>query len=67
MYDSIKEHLGSLQALGKNVDQPHFGFRIKSRLPKWMEGYKEKWIAVASRRLSSSIFLFTKLGEVKLN
>jgi len=32
-YDMIEEHLRSLKALGENVDQPHFVFLIKSKLP----------------------------------
>ena len=44
-YDTIEKHLRSLKALGENVDQPHFVFLIKSKLPKAvvsrMEEYKD--------------------------
>ena len=44
-YDMIEKHLRSLKALGENVDQPHFVFLIKSKLPKTvisrMEEYKD--------------------------
>lgn len=33
-YDMIEKHLRCLKALGENVDQPHFVFLIKSKLPK---------------------------------
>ena len=49
-YNTIEKHLRSLKALGENVNQPHFVFLIKSKLPKTvisrMEEYKdmeEKW------------------------
>ena len=29
-YDKIERHLRSIKALGENVDQPHFAFRIQS-------------------------------------
>ena len=44
-YDMIEKHLRSLKALDENVDQPHFVFLIKSKLPKMvisrMEEYKD--------------------------
>ena len=56
-YNMIKKHLRSLKALGKNVDQPHFVFLIKSKLPKTvisrMEEYKdmeEKWTVESIRK-----------------
>ena len=49
-YGTIEKHVRSLKALGENVDQPHFVFVFKSKLPKIvmarMEEYKdmeEKW------------------------
>ena len=56
-YDMIEKHLRSLKALGENVDQPHFVFLIKSKLPKTvisrMEEYKdmeEKWTVESIRK-----------------
>ena len=34
MYDMNEKHLRSLKALGENVDQAHFVFLTKSKLPK---------------------------------
>ena len=56
-YDMIEYHLRSLKALGENVDQAHFVFLIKSKLPKMvisrMEEYKEmeeKWTLESIRK-----------------
>ena len=57
-YDTIEKHLRSLKALGENVDQPHFLFLMKSKLPKTgiarMEKYKgmdEKWTVESIRKV----------------
>ena len=56
-YDTIEKHLRSLKALNENVNQPHFGFVIKSKLPKIvmarMEEFKdmeEKWTVESIRK-----------------
>lgn len=57
LHDTIEKHLRSLKALGENVEQPHFVFLIKSKLPKavvsQMEEYKdmeEKWTVERIRK-----------------
>ena len=44
-YDMTEKYLYSLKALGENVDQPHFVFLIKSKLPNMvisqMKEYKD--------------------------
>jgi len=56
-YDMIEKHILSLKALGENVDQSHFVFLIKSKLPKMVisriEEYKdmeEKWTVESIRK-----------------
>ena len=69
-YDMIEKHLRSLKALGENVDQPHFVFLIKSKLPKtvisWMEEYKdmeEKWTVESIRKALKRYICAQEVGE----
>ena len=69
--DMIEKHLHSLKALGENVDQPHFVFLIKSKLPKMvisrMEEYKdmeEKWTVESIRKALKRTFVLKKLESV---
>ena len=70
MYDMIEKHLRSLKALGENVDQPHFVFLIKSKLPNMvisrMEGYKdmeEKWTVESIRKALKRYICAQEVGE----
>ncbi|XP_067017908.1 calponin homology domain-containing protein DDB_G0272472-like [Acropora muricata] len=69
-YDMIEKHLRSLKALGENVDQPHFVFLIKSKLPKMvisqMEEYKdmeEKWTVESIRKALKRYICAQEVGE----
>ena len=69
-YDMIEKHLRSLKALGEIVDQPHFVFLIKSKLPKtvisWMEEYKdmeEKWTVESIRKALKRYICAQEVGE----
>ena len=69
-HDMIKKHLRSLKALGENVDQPHFVFLIKSKLPKTvtsrMEEYKdmkEKWTMESIRKALKRYICAPEVGE----
>ena len=69
-YDMIEKHLRSLKALGENVDQPHFVFLIKSKLPKTvisrMEEYKdveEKWTVESIRKALKRYICAQEVGE----
>ena len=68
--DMIEKHLHSLKALGENVDQPHFVFLIKSKLPKMvisgMEEYKdteEKWTVESIRKALKRYICAQEVGE----
>ena len=70
MYDMIEKHLRSLKALGENVDQPHFVFLIKSKLPNMvisrMEEYKdmeEKWTVESIRKALKRYICAKEVGE----
>ena len=69
-YDMIEKHLRSLKALGENVDQPHFVFLIKSKLPKMvisrMEEYKdmeEKWTVESILKALKRYICAQEVGE----
>ncbi|KAK2561806.1 hypothetical protein P5673_015192 [Acropora cervicornis] len=69
-YDMIEKHLRSLKALGENVDQPHFVFLIKSKLPKMvisrMEEYKDmedKWRVESIRKALKRYICAQEVGE----
>ena len=69
-YDMIENHLRSLKALGENVDQPHFVFLIKSKLPNMpisrMEEYKdmeEKWTVESIRKALKRHICAQEVGE----
>jgi len=69
-YDTIEKHLRSLKALGENVEQPHFVFLIKSKLPKAvvsrMEEYKdmeEKWTVESIRKAFKRYVCAQEVGE----
>ena len=69
-YDMIEKHLRSLKALGENVDQPHFVFLTKSKLPEtvisWMEEYKdmeEKWTVESIRKAFKRYICAQEVGE----
>ena len=69
-HDMIEKHLHSLIALGENVDQPHFVFLIKSKLPKTvisrMEEYKdmkEKWTVESIRKAFKRYICAPEVGE----
>ena len=66
-YYMIEKHLRSLKALGENVDQPHFGFLIKSKLPTMvnsrMEEYKDmedKWTVESIRKALKAVHLCSR-------
>ena len=68
--DMIEKRLRSLIALGENVDQPHFVFLIKSKLPKTvisrMEEYKdmeEKWTVESIRKAFKRYICAQEVGE----
>ena len=68
--DMIEKRLRSLIALGENVDQPHFVFLIKSKLPKTvisrMEEYKdmeEKWTVESIRKALKRYICAQEVGE----
>ena len=42
-YDTIEKHLRSLKAPCETLDQPHFVFVIKSKLPKIVMARKEEY------------------------
>ena len=69
-YDTIEKHPRSLKALGENVGQPHFGFLIKSKLPKAvvsrMEEYKdmeEKWTVESIQKAFKRYVCAQEVGE----
>ena len=69
-YDMTEKHLHSLKALGENVDEPHFVFLIKSKLPKMvisrMEEYKdmeEKWTVESIRKALKRYICAQEVGE----
>jgi len=68
-YDMIEKHPRSLKALGENVDQPHFVFLIKSKLPKKvisrMEEYKdmETWTVESIRKAFKRYICAQEVGE----
>ena len=69
-YDMTEKHLRSLKALGENVDQPHFVFLIKFKLPKMvisrMEEYKdmeEKWTVESIRKALKQYICAQEVGE----